>query len=142
MTNRILNTDTYHDEVRSRLGVGEDVVSNTEIDAPSVIKIAEAKVISSVPNYDVLEENEVDYLYAAVVCMVAAILAPSMSARIKKAKKDFDFTIENREVNWSNLKDQLMEEVNELISLIVDGNSPVIPVFGLAGPTRFKESNG
>lgn len=140
MANRILTTDTYHDEVRSRLGVGEDVVSNADIDAPSVLPVAEAKVISSVPNYSDLAGDEASYLYAAAVCMVAATLAPSMAARIKKAKKDFDFTIENREVNWNTIKDQLLEEVSELISLIDDENSSVTPIFGVAGPTRVKES--
>lgn len=140
MTNRILNTDTYHDEVRSRLGVGEDVVFNTDIDAPSVLPIAEAKVISSVPNYTDLSEDEASYLYAAAVCMVAATLASSMAARIKKAKKDFDFTIENREVNWNIIKNQLLAEVNELISFIGDEYSPGTPIFGVSGPTRLKES--
>ena len=115
-------------------------MSNAEIDAPSVLPVAEAKVISIVPNYADLSEDEASYLYAAAVCKVAATLAPSMAARIKKAKKDFDFTVENREVNWNVIRGQLLEEINELISLIVDGNIPATPIFGVAGPTRFKES--
>jgi len=140
MPNRILITDTYHEEVRSRLGVGEDVLSDTEIDAPSVLPVAEGKVIASFPNYSNLTGDNLSYLYAAAVCSVAVILVPSMSARIKKAKKDFDFTIQNREVNWNKIRDQLQEEMNELLSIIDEDSFGFTPVFGVAGPTRAKES--
>ncbi|MGG6309791.1 hypothetical protein [Paenibacillus macerans] len=140
MANKILITDTYHDEIRGRLGIGEDVLSNADIDAPSVLPIGESKVISSVPNYEDLTGDDRIYLYAAAICMVAAIIAPSMTARFKKAKKDFDFSYENQTVNWNKLAEGLFDEsygyINEIPNSIRGSD---VPVIRLAGPTRLKE---
>jgi hypothetical protein len=140
MANKILTTETYHEEIRGCLGVGEDVISNTDIDALSVLPIAEAKVIAAVPDYTDLIDDDRNYVYAAAVSMVAAMLAPSMTARIAKSKKDFDFSIENQVVDWRARGIQLVDDAYALIDLI----STVIPstdtpIFGVAGPTRYKE---
>ncbi|PWW06329.1 hypothetical protein DFQ01_103231 [Paenibacillus cellulosilyticus] len=143
MVNRILTSDTYHDEVRARLGVGEDVLSNTTIDAPSILSISEAKVIASIPFYTELTGDDANFVYAAAVCMVAATLAPSMAARYTKLKKDFDFSIETHTVNWMQKAASLFDEAMELISLVaINGegtNSP--PVISASGPTRLKAMN-
>lgn len=140
MANKILTTETYHEEIRGRLGVGEDVVSNTDIDALSILPIAEAKVIAAVPDYAELIDDDRNYVYAAAISMVAAMLAPSMTARIAKSKKDFDFSIEVQAVDWRAFGIQLVDDAYSLIDLI----STVIPgvdtsVFGVSGPTRYKE---
>ncbi|MFT9371694.1 MAG: hypothetical protein ABF621_24050 [Paenibacillus polymyxa] len=72
--------------------------------------------------------------------MVAAILAPSMTARIKKSKKDFDFSFENQVVDWKKYAVQLVDEAYEFIesiSTVQQGTD--VPVFGVAGPTRVRE---
>ncbi|MNC25490.1 hypothetical protein D3C75_735790 [compost metagenome] len=96
-------------------------------------------MIAAVPDYAELVDDDWNYVYAAAVCMVAAILAPSMGARIKKAKKDFDFSIENQAVDWSKRAIELIEEVYSLIDQIstVDANL-TYPTFGVSGPTRAK----
>ncbi|OMF37439.1 hypothetical protein BK133_05125 [Paenibacillus sp. FSL H8-0548] len=142
MPNRILTTETYHDEIRGRLGVGKEIISNTDIDAPSVLPIAESKVIKNVPNYTSLTDDNANYLYAAAICMVAATLAPSMTARIKKSKKDFDWAIENQLVDWQAASIKLIDEAFELIGMIEDGEGvqASVPVFGVSGPTRLDDS--
>jgi hypothetical protein len=140
MANKILTTETYHEEIRGRLGVGEDVVSNADIDAISVLPIAEAKVIAAVPNYSNLVDDDRNYVYAAAVSMVAAILAPSMTARIAKFKKDVDFSIENQAVDWRVYGIQLIDDSYALINLISTVTSGTdSPIFGVTGPTRYKE---
>ncbi|APB75626.1 hypothetical protein [Paenibacillus polymyxa] len=139
-TNKILTTETYYEEIRGRLGVGEDVISDADIDALSVLPIGESRIIKAVPDYAVLTGDDQTYVYAATVCMVAAILAPSMTARIKKSKKDFDFSFENQVVDWKKYAVQLVDEVYEFIesiSTVQQGTN--VPVFGVAGPTRTKE---
>ncbi|MCL6605643.1 MAG: hypothetical protein K6T94_22495 [Paenibacillus sp.] len=140
MANKILTIASYHREIRGRLGVGEDVLSDTDIDALSVLPIGEARVIASVPNYAELVDDDRNFVYAAAICMVAAILAPSMTARIKKSKKDFDFSFENQTVDWSKYAIQLVDEAYQFIDSIsiVEGGRNA-PSFGLAGPTRTKE---
>ncbi|MCL6459577.1 MAG: hypothetical protein K6T85_16380 [Gorillibacterium sp.] len=140
MANKILATEKYHEEIRGRLGVGKDVLSDTDIDALSVLPIGELKVIAAVPNYVELVGDDQVYMYAAAICMVAAILAPSMAAKIKKSKKDFDFSIENQLVDWGKYSVKLFDEAYQLIELISTSVSLAdVPVFGLAGPTRAKE---
>ncbi|MDH2330480.1 MULTISPECIES: hypothetical protein [Paenibacillus] len=140
MANKILTTETYHEEIRGRLGVGEDVISDADIDALSVLPIGESRIVKAIPDYAELTGDDQTYVYAAAVCMVAAILAPSMTARIKKSKKDFDFSFENQVVDWKKYAVQLVDEAYEFIesiSTVQQGTN--VPVFGVAGPTRTKE---
>lgn len=140
MANKILTTKTYHDEIRGRLGVGEDVISDADIDALSVLPIGESRIVKAVPDYAELTGDDRTYVYAAAVCIVAAILAPSMTARIKKSKKDFDFSFENQIVDWKNYAIQLIDEAYEFIGSISTAQQGAdVPVFGVAGPTRAKE---
>lgn len=140
MANKILTKETYHEEIRGRLGVGEDVISDSDIDALSVLPIGEARVVKAVPDYAYLTGDDQAYVYAAAICMVAAILAPSMAARIKKTMKDFDFSFENQAVNWEKRASQLVDEANEFIELISTVQESLgVPLLGLSGPTREKE---
>ncbi|QNR65021.1 hypothetical protein IAQ67_13890 [Paenibacillus peoriae] len=140
MANKILITETYHEEIRGRLGVGEDVISDADIDALSVLSIGESRIVKAVPDYAELIDDDRTYVYAAAVCMVAAILAPSMTARIKKSKKDIDFSFENQTVDWKNYATQLIDEAYQFIDLISTAEQEtIVPVFGVAGPTRAKE---
>jgi len=136
--NKILTSDTYHDEIRDRLGVTEDIISDTSIDAVSVLPIAEARVIESVPDYDSLTGDDSNYVYAAAICMVAAILAPSMAARIKKSKKDFDFSFENQAIDWSKRSIGLVDEAFEFIGSISTQPTSDLSIMGVSGPTRSK----
>ncbi|APQ59826.1 hypothetical protein PPOLYM_02545 [Paenibacillus polymyxa] len=140
MANKILITETYHEEIRGRLGVGKDVISDADIDALSVLPIGESRIVKAVPDYDELTGDNQTYVYAAAVCMVAAILAPSMTARIKKSKKDFDFSFENQAVDWKKYAVQLVDEAYEFIeSISTVQHGTDVPVFGVAGPTRARE---
>lgn len=108
-TNKILTTETYHEEIRGRLGVGEDVISDADIDALSVLPIGESRIVKAVPDYAELTGEDQTYVYAAAVCMVAAILVPSMTARIKKSKRTLT----------SLLKIRLLIGINTLFSLLM-----------------------
>lgn len=139
LANRILKTNTYHDEIRARLGVGKEIISDNDIDAPSVVPVGEAKVIARVPGYVDLTDDNAVFLYSATICTIAAILAPSMYVRIKKATKDFDFTVENFETDWDKVAAEAQAEAEELLSYIPEASPACnVPIFGLAGPTRAK----
>lgn len=140
MPNRILNTQTYHTEIQARLGVGADALPNVDIDAISVLPIAEARIIKAVPNYVDLTGDDANYLYAATICLVAAMLAPSMPARIKKSKKDFDFSFENQAMNWTARSIELVDEAYSMIDFISTQAGSDAPIFGVAGPTRANAS--
>lgn len=137
MANKILTGITYYSEIRGRLGVSVTDLPDTDIDARSVMSIAENKVIESVPDYATLTGIDSDYVYTAAICMVAAILAPSMAIRMKKSKKDFDSGFENQTINWGNRSIELIDDCYESIGLISTQNIFTnVSLFGLAGPTR------
>lgn len=137
MANKILIGSTYYSEIRGRLGVSISDVSDTDIDARSVMNIAENQVIAIVPNYATLNGIDSDYVYTAAVCMVAAILAPSMAMKMKKSKKDFDSAFENQTVNWQKRSADLINDAYAAIGMISTQTSETaLPLFGVAGPTR------
>lgn len=139
MANKILIGATYQTEIRGRLGVDVLTLPDADIDVRSVVGIAEAKVIANVPDYASLVDDDLIYVYTASVCLVAAILAPSMSGRIAKSKKDFDFSIENQNVNWKSRSIELVNECYSFISLISTQAGTDFTIFGVAGPTRDNE---
>jgi hypothetical protein len=120
--------------------VDANILPNADIDARSVLPIAESRVIASVPDYETLIGSDADYLYTAAICMVAAILAPSMSARIKKSKKDYDFSFENQAVDWHKRSVELVDEAYTFISAISTQVITELPTMGVAGPTRANTS--
>jgi hypothetical protein len=140
VSNKILTGSTYYAEIQGRLGVDANTLPNADIDARSVLPIAEARVIASVPDYATLTGNDTDYLYTAAICMVAAILAPSMPARIKKSKKDFDFAFENQVVDWGKRSIQLVDESYSFVNLISTQVVTQLPQLSVAGPTRANTS--
>jgi hypothetical protein len=138
VSNKILTGTTYYAEIQGRLGVGADILPNADIDARSVLPIAEARVIASVSDYETLTGSDTDYLYTAAICMVAAMLAPSMPARVKKSKKDYDFSFENQVVDWHKRAIELMDEAYSFINMISTQVVKELPQMGVSGPTRAK----
>jgi hypothetical protein len=136
LANKILTGTTYYSEIQGRLGVDASILPIADIDAPSVLSIAEAKVIASVSDYATLVGDDKSYLYAAAICMVAAILAPSMTARVKKSKKDYDFQFENNPENWRLRSTELVDESYSYINMISTQAIKELPQMGAAGPTR------
>jgi hypothetical protein len=140
VANKILTGTTYYGEIRGRLGVSLSDLPNDDIDARSVMNIAENKVIESVPDYATLISLagiDADYVYTAAICMVAAILAPSMGVRMKKSKKDFDSALENQTIDWNKRSIELINDCYESIGKI--STQTVITnlsLMGVSGPTR------
>lgn len=127
---------TYHDEVRARLGVDVGTLSNTDIDAPSVLPIAEGLVVARVPDYAMLTSDNQNFVYAAAICMIGAVLAPSMAARIKASEGDSDYKYANQAVAWDERKKELTAEAYSLMDLISTQITVELPQAGAAGPTR------
>lgn len=141
MPNKILTTETYHEEIRNRLGVSEGEMPDTQIDSFSVLPIVEARLIRIVPNYAELTGDDQVYMYGAAICAVAAMLAPALAGRLKQSMKDFDFSYTNQTVDWAAVGAALQAEADGLIGLISTQTSGGLttPMMRVAGPTRAKE---
>jgi hypothetical protein len=139
---RIVNLNgatTYHDEVRARLGVTLATLPDTDIDAPSVLPVAEGMVVSRVPDYATLTTDNQSFVYAACICMIGAVLAPSMAARIKASEGDSDYKYTNQAVAWEERKRDLTAEAYSLMDLISTQVTVELPQAGVAGPTRYAQ---
>ncbi|WAH35044.1 hypothetical protein [Alicyclobacillus dauci] len=138
---RIVNLNgytTYHDEVRAHLGVDSGVLPDSDIDAPSVLPIAEGLVVSRVPDYDTLTDDNQSFMYAAAVAMIAAVLAPSMASRLKASEGDSDYKYTNQNVDWTERKKDLEAVSYGHMDLITTQTVVELPQLGLSGPTRSK----
>lgn len=145
MPNRILNSDTYHDEVRSKIGVTADVLPDPLIDAPTVVRIAEARLIDRVSafcDYTTLKDDDQAFLYAAAVSMAAAILAPTMGARILKSEGDADYKYTTNDVDWTNRARDLEEEAYSYLDYISVQPVTELKMMAATGPTRSNGNKG
>lgn len=130
-----ININSYRDEVRERLGVDSGVVSDTTIDAPSVLPVAEARVISRVPDYLTLVDDDQSFLYAATIEMIASVLAPSMSSLLKASEGDSDYKYSNQNVDWHERSEQFESAAYDLIDYISTQPVVELPQVGVSGPT-------
>ena len=135
----ILTTTTYHDEIRSQLGVDVSVLADTDIDAPSVLPLGEGYVIARVPDYATLTGTDSSLVYAAAVMATASILAPSMASRLKASEGDSDYKYTNQSVNWSARQRELIDGAYSLMDLISTQMVVELPQTAVAGPTTLKQ---
>jgi hypothetical protein len=135
----VAGSNTYHDEVRARLGVSAGVLPDTDIDAPSVLPVAEGLVVSRVPDYSSLTGDDMNFLYAATVCMIAAVLAPSMASRLKASEGDSDYKYANQNVNWVARGETLTAEAYSLLDLISTQTTIELTQMVATGPTTLRQ---
>jgi hypothetical protein len=132
-------SDTYHDEVRARLGVSPGVLPDIDIDAPSVLPVAEALVISRVPEYASLTGDDQNFLYAATISMIAALLAPTMGSRLKASEGDSDYKYTNQNVDWVARGEALTAEAYSLLDLISTQTTVQLTQLVATGPTTLRQ---
>ena len=117
----------YEAVIRSRFGIDEDDLLDTEINQPLIYGLAEATIIKRVPDYaSIVDPLEKLYLENAVVNQICAILCPSMARRLNLKIAISDVKIEKEKVDWDLKKAMFLAEVdanlNEIKTVPVDGN--------------------
>jgi hypothetical protein len=129
MPNLILTEVGWQGRVRNKLGVDEAYLPDADIAQPDIIGVAEANVIEQVPGYTELTGSNRTWLEAAVVCECAALLCPSMGARLPTRQvgphEEHWLT-----VNWDAKRKELEAERDDYIAKITD--LVVVPHFGLS----------
>jgi hypothetical protein len=129
MANLILTADGWQSRVRNRLGVEDAYLTDTDIAQPDIISVAEANIIDQVPCYASLTGSKRTWLEAATVCECAALLCPSMAARLPSKEQGPHFTREVA-VDWNGKRQELEAERDSYIVKIVD--IVAVPHFGLS----------
>ncbi len=134
MANRILTAEGWQGRIRSKMGVSEPYLPNADIEQPDIIIVAESNIIEQVPDYASLTDDKKVYLEAAVVCECAALLCPSMPARLPTREQGPSETHELN-VDWDKKKAEFEAERDEYIGKILIP-SPTLLHFGLSNPVR------
>lgn len=125
MDNRILIKDGYENRVRSKMGVSEPYLLDVDINFPDIITVAEANIISQIPDYEEIAiggDSRV-YLESAVVLECCILLCPSMSARLPK-KESGPHAGHELYVNWDNKKAEFEQERDGYIGKIFELEFP------------------
>ena len=134
MANKILTAIGWQDRVRSKLGAGSAYLPDADIEQPDIIDVAEANIIKQIPGYATLTGSELVFLEAATVCECAALLCPSMPARMPKKEQGPHFSHE-LDIDWGKKQADLETERNGFVLKAI-GHESSITNFALAGPNR------
>lgn len=139
MANRILTGEGWQNRIRSKLGVFEAYLPNSDIELPENITLAEANIIEQVPDYESLEGDQRVYLEASVVCECARIICSSLPSRLP-VKENGPHEGHEINVDWSKTANDLRNERDEYIGKIHPAKSfHSIPHFVITNPRRLKE---
>ncbi len=130
MANLILVAEGWQSRVRNRLGVDDAYLTDADIAQPDIITVAEANIIDQVPGYAILTGSKRTWLEAATVCECAALLCPSMAARLPATEQGPHFT-RNVAVDWDKKRQELEAERDSYIGRVV--TLVAVPHFGLSG---------
>ena len=116
---RILPQVGWTSRIRSKLGVDEPYLPDADISQPDVIVTAEENIIDIVPDYAGLTGAKKTWLESATVCECAALLCPTLKARVPVREQGPHFT---RDVSydWDKRRDELETERDALLGKIED----------------------
>ena len=120
---KILN-EGFEDEVRLRLGVDEDILTNNELRSRFVYRAAERKIIKRAPDHKLItDENELMFLELAVILQIAVDICPSIPSRFNVEESTLDIKWKKGRINWEekllNLLSQLEGALSHITSVSV-----------------------
>lgn len=133
MANRILTNTGWEARIQKKMGVDPAYLPDADLSQPDVITVAEANIIKQVPNYASLTDDDLVYLEAATVCECAAIICPSMPARLPKREQGPSESHEI-DVDWEGKKAEFEGERDRYIGNISTVNIPTLCHFGISTP--------
>lgn len=138
MENRILVEENWQQRIRDKMGVDEAYLPDSVLEQPDCIGVAEANIVSIIPNYSTLDGDSKIYLEYAVVLECCILLCPGMAARLPK-KEGGPHASHELWISWDNKKAELIEERDNYIGKIIELEglpSPSLPYFTVTYPKR------
>lgn len=144
MTNKILTGENWQSRIRDKMGVDIEYLPDETIEQPDCIAIAEKKVISRIPNYQSVSADNKILLEYAVVLQCCILLCVGMPARLPK-KQSGPHESHELETEWMKRKADFVDEFNDIIGTLIDGEFPELnatlrPIFTTSKPKRPWES--
>ena len=138
MENKILIEEGFESRIRSKMGVSSHYLSDEDIKQPDIIGVAEANIISMIPDYENLDGDARVYLEAATVLECCVLIAPSMSIRLPK-KESGPHAGHELWINWENKKLEFVDERDGYIGKIneiLGTHRRFLPHFTVTYPRR------
>ncbi|NMB98078.1 MAG: hypothetical protein GYA02_15990 [Clostridiaceae bacterium] len=123
MENRILKNDYWEKRIRDKMGVDDAYLPDDLLNSPDIITLAEANIISQIPDYATLTNDLRVYLEYAVVLECCILLCPSMGARLPKKETGVHASYELG-IDWSKKKEEFEEDRNRFIGKILEEIAP------------------
>ena len=121
----------WEQKVRDELGTDEIYVPDSIL--RNQIDLAEANIIENAPEWELVPADKREYLETAAVCECAALVCPSMPARLPK-KETGPHAAYELDIDWGELRNDLQGKRDSCLSKIIEVGD--VPFFGLAGPGR------
>lgn len=125
MANRILTGENWQQRkrIRDKMGVDDAYLPDDLLNSPDIITLAEANIISQIPDYATLTNDLRVYLEYAVVLECCILLCPSMGARLPKKETGVHASYELG-IDWSKKKEEFEEDRNRFIGKILEEIAP------------------
>ncbi len=130
MSNRILTDIGWESRIRNKLGVDESYLADSDIQQPDIITTAEENIIDIIPGYASLTAGKTIWLESATVCECAAILCPTLKARVPIREQGPHFT-RDLDYDWDKRREELEKERDALLGKVEGFDS--VPHFGISG---------
>jgi hypothetical protein len=109
----------YEAAVRSKLGVKESELPDSEINQRLILDLAEAVVVKRVPNYaSISDVADLIRLEAAVVSYVCYLLSRGMARRVNIQVQTIDVKWVKDKVDWTAMGEVYLAEMEQLLSEI------------------------
>ena len=121
----------WEQKVRDELGTDEIYVPDSFLQ--NQIDLAEANIVENAPEWELVPADKKVYLETAVICECAALVCPSMPARLPK-KETGPHAAYELDIDWGELRNDLQGKRDSCLSKIIEVGD--VPFFGLAGPGR------
>ena len=140
MENRILIETGWEQRIRDKLGVDPAYLPDEVIRQPDCINVAEANIISTIPDYSTLDGDSKLYLEYAVVLECCILLSTGMDARLPK-KETGPHAGHELWIDWTKKKIEFQEERDNYIGKILELEFPnalpsSLPHFTVTYPIR------
>ena len=107
--------ENFELQVRSILGVPEELLTDEVIDSPLFISKANKYINRNIKDYSDLDEN---LLQIALVYYVSYLLCPGMYARLPKQMGNVSTKTVLQDINWDEKALEMLDKANETLDRV------------------------
>lgn len=120
----------FEPQIRSMLGVNEEELTDSEINYPIFIELAEAIMKKRVPDYkNIIDSVELIFFKNAVMAELCSIICPSLARKLDIEVATIDVKWKKEKIDWSKKATEFKDMVEEMLSNIT--SVEVVPLVSM-----------